>query len=331
MTTSVGTTVETTTTHDFAQWTEVITRTFRGIRVSGPSADFTAEARHVHLGDVELFDMHTGPHTVGHPDVGAVVAGRPAGGEGRGVPMCKLSLQMEGSCLLSQDSRSCELRPGDLALYTGERAYSLEFPQRQRSLVVFFPRSYIHLRDDELAAITATAVSGDVGLGKVAVPLFRQLAGNLDELRGTHGQSLIRSSLDVLVTVLADHAQRTRHGDGPAAGEVAQSEVFRRAVGYIDSHLADPDLSPGSVARELYVSVRSLHAHFAEQHLTVASYIRSRRLSAIHSDLADPQLSGETVQSISARHGLFDASHVSKAFRSEYGESPRAYRSRLHR
>lgn len=320
--------VETTRSHDFMQWTELITRNFSGIRVSSPSPGFTAQARHLHLGDVELFDMLTDAHTVGHPDITAVGPVHPPGGEGRGGPMCKLSLQLEGRCLLSQDGRACELRPGDLALYTGEREYHLEFPERQRSLVVFFPRSYIQLRDDEIETVTATLISHDDGLGKVAVPLFRQLAGNLDELRGVHGQSLVRSSLDVLVTVLADHAQR---GGSNTTGHATPSAVFRRAVNFIDANLADPELSPGTVARELYVSVRSLHTHFAEQQLTVASYIRSRRLSAIHSDLADPQLRGETVQAISARHGLFDASHVSKAFRSEYGESPRAYRTRLHR
>ncbi|MEJ6548867.1 MULTISPECIES: helix-turn-helix domain-containing protein [unclassified Corynebacterium] len=309
------------------QWTELITRNFSGIRVSSPSPGFTAEARHVHLGEVELFDMLTDAHTVGHPDVQSVGPVSPAGGEGRSTPMCKLSLQLAGTCLLTQDGRDCELHPGDLALYTGERPYTLDFPERQRSLVVFFPRSFIHLRDDEIDGVTATPISADEGLGKFAVPLFRQLAHNLDELSGAYGQAFIRSSLDILVTVLADHAQRQGGGDG----FTAPTKIFQRAVKYIDSHLADPELSPVAVARELYVSVRSLHAHFADQRLTVASYIRSQRLSAIRSDLADPQLRGDTVQAISARHGLFDASHVSKAFRSEYGESPRAYRTRLCR
>ncbi|MGP9723926.1 helix-turn-helix domain-containing protein [Corynebacterium sp. AOP40-9SA-29] len=319
--------VETTRTHDFVQWKELITQNFSGIRVSSPSPGFTAEARHVHLGEVEIFDMLTDAHTVGHPDAPSVGPVSSAGGEGRTSPMCKLSLQLVGTCLLTQDGRDCELRPGDLALYTGERPYTLDFPERQRSLVVFFPRSYIHLRDDEINGVTATPISADEGLGKFAVPLFRQLAHNLDELSGKHGQAFIRSSLDILVTVLADHAQRAGRGDG----FTAPTKTFQRAVRYIDVHLADPELSPLVVARELYVSVRSLHAHFADQQLTVASYIRSQRLSAIRSDLADPLLRGDTVQSISARHGLFDASHVSKAFRSEYGESPRAYRTRLCR
>nr|WP_304503894.1 helix-turn-helix domain-containing protein [Corynebacterium lemuris] len=288
----------------------MVADSFTNVEATFPAPDFTATARFQRVGDVELYDMETDPHTVIHSDRGNRT-------------MCKFSLQLKGVATLVQDDRTCEMKPGDFALYTGERPYHLVFKEPQRSLVVYFPRNFLHLRDDQIDRITATPISRHEGLGKVAVPLFEQLARNLNELQGPHAQALVRASLDLLVTVVADHIERI------GRDSTDSSLLFRQAVKYIEEHSGDPLLSPSTIARALYVSVRSLHTHFSDQGMTVATYIRSCRLRAIHGDLANPQFREETVQSISARHGLIDASYVSKAFRSEYGESPRDYRSRI--
>ncbi|QGU05987.1 Transcriptional activator NphR [Corynebacterium occultum] len=301
-------------TYNFTEWRRMVSGSFGDVRAVSPAPDFRGRATHRSVGEVELYDMDSDAHTVIHaentdPDLRN--------------SRCKLSLQLEGTATLLQDGRSCEMQPGDLALYTADRPYSLVFREPQRSLVVYFPRAFLHLRDDQLAQMTATPISRDEGLGKVAVPLFEQLAHNLDELQGEQAQPLLRTSLDLLVTVLSDQIQRLGQ-DSPGS-----SMLFRQATAYINDHLYDPGLSPSSIADALYVSVRSLHTHFAAMGTTVASFIRTCRLTAIHADLADPALQALPVHVISARHGLHDASHVSKTFRAEYGESPRAFRSRI--
>lgn len=301
-------------TYNFTEWRRLVSASFSNVRAVYPAPNFRGMARHQKVGEVELFDMDSDAHTVIHSE--NTMPGSQA-------IRCKLSLQLEGVATLLQDGRSCEMHPGDLALYTVERPYSLVFKEPQRSLVVYFPRSFLHLRDDQLDMVTAIPVSRHEGLGKVAVPLFEQLAGNLDELKGQHAQSLMQTSFDLLVTVLADHIQRMGNESADA------SLLFRQASSHIEDHLDDPDLSPGSIAEALYVSVRSLHTHFSAMGTTVATYIRTCRLTAIHADLANPTMKDVPVHVISARHGLLDASHVSKTFRAEYGESPRSFRSRM--
>lgn len=300
--------------YNFTEWRRMVAGSFSNVRAACPAPNFRGTALRQQVGEVELFDMRSDAHTVIHAK-NTLSDPRAA--------KCKLSLQIKGTATLLQDGRSCEMRPGDLALYTVERPYSLVFRDPQHSLVVYFPRAFLHLRDDQLDQVTAVPVSRHEGLGKVAVPLFEQLAANLDELHGQHAKSLMQTSFDLLVTVLADHIQKL----GEEAAEA--SLLFRQASGYIDDHLADPDLSPGTIAEALYVSVRSLHTHFSAMGTTVATYIRTCRLAAIHADLANPTLKDTPVHVISARYGLLDASHVSKAFRAEYGESPRSFRSRI--
>lgn len=49
---------------------------------------------------------------------------------------------------------------------------------------------------------TATPLSDSRGLGKVAVTFFEQLARNLEELQGAHTLALVKSALDMLITVI---------------------------------------------------------------------------------------------------------------------------------
>jgi len=61
----------------------------------------------------------------------------------------------------------------------------------------------------------------------------------------------------------------------------------------------------------------------------VSTYIRTRRLECIRTELADPLHAQESIATISSRYGLHDPSHFSRIFKAEYKESPSAYRSRI--
>src|SRR5699024_4486598 len=132
--------------------------------------------------------------------------------------------------------------------------------------------------------------------------LFEQLALNLHILQGPHALQLIRSALEMLVTVLFAAARNQPNGQ-------PDNPLFEQAVAFIDDHLHDPQLGPQMIADHFYVSLRQLHNKFAEEDQTVSAYIRSERIRRIRDDLANPAYQEDTVQSISSRWGLTDASH----------------------
>ena len=295
------------------QWIAGARESFGLLNITAPDPEnFIASVRTASLGEVHLFDMHTPAHTVTREPTADDLA---HGG------YCKLSLQLEGQATITQDGRTCTLGPGDLALYVTKRPYQLDYIDNQRSLIVLFPQNFIHLGADYLGVITATPVSDSQGLGKFAVPLFEQLAANIEELSGPHALALVRSALEMVITVMV--------AESSEAGRQPGNMLYHQAVAYIEEHLSDPDLGPGKIAEALYISLRQLHGRFAAQQQTVSSFIRSRRLECIREDLANPLYRGDSVQTISARYALFDPSHVSKAFKAEYGESPSAYRARM--
>ncbi|MFF0815549.1 helix-turn-helix domain-containing protein [Rhodococcus sp. NPDC003318] len=75
-----------------------------------------------------------------------------------------------------------------------------------------------------------------------------------------------------------------------------------------------------------HISPRYLQKLFESEGETVTGWIRRRRLAKCRDDLADPRLARHSIGAIGARHGLTDSSHFSKAFKEEFGLSPRDFR-----
>ena len=83
--------------------------------------------------------------------------------------------------------------------------------------------------------------------------------------------------------------------------------------------LTDPELDPAAVAAALHVSVRTLHRAFAAEDTTVMGYARERRLQGVNTELASTVW---TVSELAARWHFTDESHLIKAYRRRFGETP---------
>jgi AraC family transcriptional regulator, positive regulator of tynA and feaB len=111
-------------------------------------------------------------------------------------------------------------------------------------------------------------------------------------------------------------------GEGPDPGEPLLAPALAAAARRIaDRLLAEPELSPGLLARELHVSVRTLQRAFAETGEPAASYIRRRRLERAREELTRPG-PPVTASELAARFGFADSSHFIRVFKKKYGHSP---------
>ncbi|MEU2281631.1 helix-turn-helix domain-containing protein [Streptomyces sp. NPDC013178] len=132
---------------------------------------------------------------------------------------------------------------------------------------------------------------------------------------------IARLVVDIL-TVLADE-RLGRISEGARSGDTV---MLLRIRAYIGRHLADPDLTPQTIARAHHISVRYLHKLFEGEGTTVGRWIRSRRLEASLRDLGHREATGLTIAAVARRWGFTSAAHFSRAFRAEYGISPREWR-----
>ncbi|MFE2527384.1 helix-turn-helix domain-containing protein [Streptomyces sp. NPDC059382] len=172
--------------------------------------------------------------------------------------------------------------------------------------------------------------------------------GELKPLLGTRVITGPADSAEMrLLTALADMIHATVADLGPAGLEAAQGTLIeltkavtkgrfddveprlapaltQAAKDLADRRLADPELSPAMLARELNVSVRTLHRAFAAVGEQVTTYIRHRRLHEARRALVAP--SGRlSITELAAHWQFADGSHFTRAFKKHYGQTPTEY------
>ena len=231
----------------------------------------------------------------------------------------KLNLQLEGTGLLIQDNREAVLQPGDLAIYDTNRPYTLAFEDSTRIMVLMFPCDALSLPTDYVGQLAAVRM-GSGGLSGIVGQFIRELSANLDVLNGPSGSRLATNALDLVSTML--HAEMDITPDRMKPQALLAVSVRE----YIEANLADPLLSPASIAAAHFISTRHLHNVFHESGTTVSSWIRTQRLEGARRDLRDPLHAGQSVGTVAARWGFLDAAHFSRTFRDAFGVSPSEWR-----
>ncbi|MGV9711347.1 helix-turn-helix domain-containing protein [Gordonia sp. NPDC003424] len=103
--------------------------------------------------------------------------------------------------------------------------------------------------------------------------------------------------------------------------------LLPRLRAHIRAHLADPALSPQSIASAHGISVRKLFRVFADAGVSVEQWIVAGRLEGARADLVRPETRHLPVAVIARNWGFTNPSHFSKRFRVMYGMSPRAWRN----
>jgi AraC-like DNA-binding protein len=117
-----------------------------------------------------------------------------------------------------------------------------------------------------------------------------------------------RAGLELIMAALAG---QQRPGDADA--------VRLQVETYIRQHLAEPALTPTSIAAAHHMSERSLHRVFGTADYSVAELIRVLRLRAV---LRDLRATDESVTRVAARWGHHDMPHFNRLFKARYGMTP---------
>jgi AraC family transcriptional regulator, positive regulator of tynA and feaB len=234
-----------------------------------------------------------------------------------------LCLQLDGVSVNRQQGRESILRYGDFHLLDSSRPYEVSFEQPNRMLVLSIPQPDLARRMPNPEGVVAIPMSGRTGVAGLLSSLlcnFWQQRRNGDEtyLSPRFGEAI----LDLVATAYAGINATAADNSSIA---IARREQIRT---YIESHLHDPTLTPGSVAAAVHLSPRRLHQLFEADGETVGAYILRRRLEECARAMSDASQRSRTVTEIAFLYGFNNASHFGRVFRERYKSTPSDYRRR---
>jgi AraC-like DNA-binding protein len=284
---------------------------------SREEAEFGVEFRYHGLGSVGVTEMCT--------------TGRARMGVRRGPRLIRQSdpedyrllISTQGCTGISQDGRDGVLGPGDIGLYDTSRPHhgwrNADGPARL--LMVTLPRALVPVHPDTVGELTGVRIPGTED---VAALVRKMVCGLADAAWAPSDGARLAGVAADLVGVLLAHCL---DASGAVAVDAQQRTLMIRIQAFIDQRLADRHLSPGQIAAAHHIGVRTLHRLFADHDLTVAGWIRHRRLYRCRQDLADPRFAAQFIDTIARRWAFADGAHLSKVFKSAYGMSPAQWRA----
>jgi AraC-like DNA-binding protein len=235
--------------------------------------------------------------------------------------LCKIDVVVGGFGVVEQDGRESRLGPGDFTFVDLSRPARWAMEDTD-AIAVLFPRALLPVPTDETARLTGVAIAGDRGAAALVSELTRGMARHLDDFAGAGGVRAGTAVLDLLSVALADRLG----GEVALPAENRQRALLHRIYAFIENRLADPTMSPSTIAAAHHISVRYLHKLFEMEQHTVTGWVRQRRLGQCRRDLLDPALRDHPVSAIGLRAGFPDPAHFTRAFRAVYGAPPAEYR-----
>lgn len=230
-----------------------------------------------------------------------------------------------GSYTISQGGREVTGSDGELVFSDTSRPWRIRADVEATGAAAIYlqlPRTSLPLPADKFRALTAVQLSGSEGVGGLLAGFLKQMLADAHSYTPADAPRLAAVTADLLAAVCAHHLEAERL----LPPETHHHALLLRIRAFIEQHLPDPGLTPAAVAAAHNISARHLHRLFQGQGVTVAGWIRQRRLENCHRDLTDPRQSHRTVQAIAARWGFTDKAHFSRLFRATYGMPPGDFR-----
>ncbi|TQF68579.1 AraC family transcriptional regulator [Rhodococcus spelaei] len=224
----------------------------------------------------------------------------------------RMVVPRHGQLDVAQGGRVTRLTHGRAAVVTMAAPFELAQLGRARALVLSVP-------EGSLPGTRAATIPVDLdlrsGIGSVAAAMADSLARERDSLSAVDFLAVSTRLLEIVGT-----AQARENDD--RLGSIAH-----RARLYVAEHSDDPAVTPQTMARELGWSLRQLQLALHTAGTTPAGMLRDQRLDRARSRLQDPGCARLPISEIAFGSGFTSLSAFGAAFRSRYGNTPRALRA----
>jgi AraC-like DNA-binding protein len=230
-----------------------------------------------------------------------------------------LAVLLEGGARIESEGLNQDMQPGDIAYGPTGRAATLVMETACRLMFVRAPRVALDHRLIVVRGLQVGRLKADRALVGVFSGLLVATAQALPNLSVDQLRPVELALTEFLAAALAESIL----GASPSGGV---SPHLHRISQTLETLLPDPNLSLRRLAEASGVSPRYIQKLFAAADDTFGHYLRTRRLERCRADLSSPLCARLSISEICFRWGFNDSAHFSRAFRNQYGLSPREHR-----
>ncbi len=233
-----------------------------------------------------------------------------------------LAVLLEGEATLESEGAEQHLNVGDIAYGPTGRAATLILDTRCRIMFLQAPRVALDHRILAIRNLRVGRLRGSLGVARIFSGLLRSTAEALPGMTIDHLRPVELAVTEFLAASLAELTQAA------SAGAPGYSPHLHRICQSIETlPRRTPDLSLAQAGRGgRRLAALSAEAVRRRRARASAQYLRSRRLERCRMDLGSPVCAKLSISEICFRWGFNESAHFSRAFRNEYGQSPREYR-----
>lgn len=233
-----------------------------------------------------------------------------------------LNLALQGSFVMRQRGREGLVETGDFAIGNAAEPFEILHRSSCTAGVLRMPERLLKRHLPDPALLSGRVLSGREGAGLLAAEAVRCLCRQAELGRAA---ALHESVVEPVVALIASACAAQL---GTTATGVAQAERRRYEIlHFVETRLADPELSAGAVARRFGISDRYLRMLFAQEGESVADYVARRRLEECARRLADPRWRHCTVSEVAIAWGFNSLGSFDRVFKQRFQCTPQAFRA----
>lgn len=306
----------------FACWHELIWNSFAPTDWSSDYADrYHIKHRMLEIGDVQIWEASISTSTLKRTEK-LIRKSDPE-------KVC-IAFNRRGVLLGDTAGRQMVCGPGDLYCHDTSHPSKMMFrsAEDRRSfdgLTVMVPRRNLSLARRNVDQVVGRRISANVGMGALLSTFISQLAHNSTSFGVNDGSRLEFVVGDLVSATLAG----TMDDLGCVPEESRRNALLLSVKEFMLQNLSDPELTPSAVAAAHHISISYLHRIFQHEEITVAAWIRQRRLAQAYAKLTDAAHYAVPIHAIASLSGFARAADFTRAFRNAYGMSPTECRN-LH-
>ena len=192
---------------------------------------------------------------------------------------CIVITQIAGARRYSQSGLEVLLQSGDSTVIDAARPWSSTCSTDCVRLYLRMPRWMLENRLQTRNIPIARKISGASRIGEALSRLSQSLYDEAGQLQEDESAAALNTYFQTLAACIGGRESVLDRG----------IELLPGILRYLDTHLAEPTLTPFEVASALGISLRHLHRVFAGTGGTMGDYVRGQRLEHCLREMANPQ------------------------------------------